>query len=390
MGRPSLPNRPLKFLRAAFARRFGRPPRFAAAAPGRVNLIGEHTDYNDGYVLPMAIDREVVVVADRATGPDTTLWAVDLDESVTVDLAGPLSPGRHRFANYLLGVAAGFAREHALPALDVAVAGTVPMGAGLGSSAAMEVAFATILRDLTGARLDPVGVAKLCQRGEHEFAGTPCGIMDMLVATLARPGQALLIDCRNLRAVPTPLPPSRSLAVLVADTTERHDLADGAYADCRRVCAEAAAVLGVASLRDAETGMLAGSSLGSRQLAAARHVICENQRVLLVAAAMVTGDMEAVGELMFDSHASLRDLLGVSCPQLDALVEIAHGLRGDGGVIGARMTGGGFGGCAVVLCRPEAVDPVTDQLEAGYTRRFGTGPVCFAVVPSGPAYTFTP
>jgi len=338
----------------------------------------------------MAIDREVVVVADRATGPDTTFWAVDLDESVTVDLAGPLSPGRHRFANYLLGVAAGFAREHAIPALDVAVTGTVPMGAGLASSAAVEVAFATLLGKLTGASLDPVGVAKLCQRGEHEFAGTPCGIMDMLVATLARPGEALLIDCRSLRAVPVPLPSSRSLTVLVADTTQRHDLTDGTYADRRRLCAEAAAGLGVASLRDAEAGMLAGSNLDDRVQAAARHVICENQRVLLMAAALVTQDMEAVGELLFDSHASLRDLLEVSSPRLDALVDIAQGLRGDAGVIGARMTGGGFGGCAVILCRTDAVDRVTAQLEAGYTRRFGTRPVCFTVVPSGPAAILTP
>ena len=338
----------------------------------------------------MAIDREVVVVADRAAGPETTLWSVDLDESVTVDLAGPLSPGRHRFANYLLGVAAEFARDHTLPALDVAVTGTVPMGAGLASSAAMEVAFATLLGDLTGARLDPVDIATLCQRAEHEFAGTPCGIMDMLVATLARPGEALLIDCRSLRAVPIPLPPSESFSVLVADTSERHDLADGAYADRRRLCAEAAEGLGVASLRDAETGMLAGSNLGLRAQAAARHVICENQRVLLMAAAMVTQDMEAVGELMFDSHASLRDLLEVSSPRLDALVEIAQGLRGDGGVIGARMTGGGFGGCAVILCRTDAVDRVTAQLESGYARRFGTKPVCFTVVPSGPARILTP
>ncbi len=395
MDRSPVSDRPRKrdlvsFLRAAFARRFGRPPRFAATAPGRVNLIGEHTDYNDGYVLPMAIDRQVVVVADRAAGRHTTLWAVDLDESVTVDPSDPLSPGRHRFANYLLGVAAGFAREHAIPALDVAVAGTVPMGAGLASSAALEVAFATLLGDLTGARLDQVGVAELCQRAEHEFAGTPCGIMDMLIATLARPGQALLIDCRNLRTVPIPLPPSGSFAVLVADTTERHHLADGAYADCRRLCAEAAAGLGVASLRDAETGMLARSSLRSRARAAARHVICENQRVLLVAAALVTHDMETVGELMFDSHASLRDLLEVSCPPLDTLVEIALGLRGDGGVTGARMTGGGFGGCAVVLCRADAVSRVTAELQAGYARRFGSEPVCFTAVPSGPACIITP
>ena len=374
----------------AFAGRFGRRPRFAAAAPGRVNLIGEHTDYNDGYVLPMAIEQHVVVVADRAAGDRSTLWAVDLDESVTVDLSAPLSPGPHRFANYLLGVAAGIARTHALPNLDVAVAGTVPRGAGLASSAAVEVAFATLLSELVGADLDPVELAKLCRRAEHEFVGTPCGIMDLLTATMARPGHALLIDCRSLDVRAIPLPAAEQVAILLADTTVRHDLADGAYAERRRRCADAAAGLGVGSLRDADLDMVSGSTLAEIEQRAARHVICENQRVLRSAAALVTGDLELLGELMFDSHGSLRDLLDVSCPELDALVEIAAGLRGDGGVFGARMTGGGFGGCVVLVCRADAVHRVRDRLATGYAKQFGTTPLCFTVAPSGPACSLSP
>ena len=375
-------------VRRAFEDRFGRAPRFAAAAPGRVNLIGDHTDYNDGFVLPIAIDRGVVVVADYAAGDRSTLCAIDLGESVTVDLAGPIAPVPRSFANYLLGVAAGFAAHGTVPNLDVVISGTLPIGAGLGSSAALEVAFATLLRQVTGSDLDPFALAALCRRGEHEFAGTPCGIMDMLTATLARPGHALLIDCRDPpRTRPIPMPPADDVTVLVADTTVRHDLTDGAYAECRRRCTDAAAALGVGSLRDVDAGGLAHAKLAEledKPMRAAQHVCRENQRVLLAAAALVTGDLDALGELMFDSHASLRDLLEVSCPELDTLVDIAAGLRGAaGGVIGARMTGGGFGGCVVILCRTDALAPVTAELQRRYTRRFGTAPACFTVTAAG-------
>ncbi len=375
----------------AFEDRFGHAPRFAAAAPGRVNLIGEHTDYNDGFALPIAIDRAVMVAAAPAKGDHSTLFAIDLGESVTVDLTAPLSPVPERFANLLLGVAAGFARHRPLPNLDIAVTGTIPIGAGLGSSAAVEVAFATLLRELTGSDIDPTALAELCRRGEHEFAGTPCGIMDMLVATLARPGHALLIDCRGPSTRPIPI--RDDLGVLVVDTTIRHDLADGAYANRRRRCVDAAAALGVGSLRDVVVGVPAHAKLERLEdepMRAARHVVGENQRGLLAAAAMVTGDLDALGELMFDSHASLRDLLDVSCEQLDTLVEIAGGLRGaDGGVIGARMTGGGFGGCVVVLCRPDAIDRVSVALQAGYAGRFGVTPPCFTVSAAGRARSIT-
>jgi galactokinase len=377
-------NPPVKEAIAGFESRFGRKPRWAAAAPGRVNLIGEHTDYNDGYVLPLAIDRHVVLAADPAAGGETTLRALDLDEEASADLTGKLRPQPGSFSSYLLGVADQFAARHDLPNLDLAVTGNVPIGAGLASSAAVEVAMATLLQQVTGSDLDPLELALLCQRAEHEFAGTPCGIMDMFVATHARAGQALLLDCRSMRPRPVPL---EGLSILIADTTVRRELAGSAYADRRRTCTEAAGRLGVASLRDAHVGLLAEAGLGDEQLRCARHVMDENQRTLLAAAALTTGDLEALGELMFDSHESLRDLYGVSCAELDALVEAAAALRGDGGVIGARMTGAGFGGCAVVACRPGAAAGVARELERQFAERFGHAPACFKVTAAGAGET---
>ncbi|MHC4416832.1 MAG: galactokinase [Planctomycetota bacterium] len=367
---------------SGFESRFGRKPRWAATAPGRVNLIGEHTDYNGGYVLPMAIDRHVAIVADRAGGDRSTLRAIDLDEEATADLTGTLRPQPGSFGNYLLGVADQFAQAHDVPNLDLAVTGTVPIGAGLASSAAVEVAMATLVGQVIGRRLEPLELALLCQRAEHAFARTPCGIMDMFVASHAEPGRALLIDCRSMQARPIPL---QGISILIADTTMRRELADTAYADRRRSCAEAAARLGVASLRDARVGLLAGAELGDEQLRCARHVVDENQRTLLSAAALTTGDLAALGELMFDSHASLRDLYRVSCPQLDALVDAAAALRGDGGVIGARMTGAGFGGCAVVACRPGAAESVSQVLERRFADHFGHPPACFTATAAGAA-----
>ncbi len=370
---------------AAFVRRFGRKPRFAAAAPGRVNLIGEHTDYNEGFVLPMAIDRRAVIVGDRAARDRSTFWSVDLDQVAEADLTAQLAPQPRGFANYLLGVADQWnAAGYRLPNLDVVIQSSVPIGAGLASSAAVEVAFAHLLQQVTGAAMSPLDLALLCRRAEHSFPGTPCGIMDMLVATHARPGHAMLIDCRSNQVQAIPLPPPDRASFLIADTGVRHDLADGAYAERRGRCAAAASRLGLPSLRDARRGMPAAGSMPAAELAAALHVLAENERTLVAAAAIATGDLEALGALMFDSHESLRDLLDVSCPELDVLVEAAAALRG-AGVYGARMTGAGMGGCAVVLCRPDALDQVTAALERATRDRFVRAADCFAVAPSGPA-----
>ncbi len=371
----------------AFTSRFGRPPRFAAAAPGRVNLIGEHTDYNDGYVLPMAIDRWTVILADRSSQRQSTLWAIDLDGLIAVDLTAPLSPVAGSFANCLLGVVDQFtARGQSVPNLDLAVTSTIPMGAGLGSSAAIEVAMATVLEQVTGVQIDRLEKALLCRKAEHTFPGTPCGIMDMFIATQAQLGHALLIDCRSNAARAIPMPPAEQITVLIADTNVRHALASSAYAARRSTCRQVAATLGLDSLREADLSMLATAQLNEHQRRCARHVICESQRVLLAAAALKTNDLDALGELMFDSHASLRDLYEVSCPELDTLVEAAAELRAQGGVIGARMTGGGFGGCAVVVCRIGAVEKVSHRLQRQFARRFGPPPTIFSSTPAGPAH----
>ena len=373
----------------AFTGRFGRPPRFGAAAPGRVNLIGEHTDYNNGFVLPMAIDRWAIVVADLTHASNSTLWAIDLDQTVQCDFAGLRSPVAGSFANYLLGVVDQFAkRGDSIPNLDLAITSTVPIGAGLAGSAAIEVATATLLAEVVGARLDPIEKALLCQRAEHTFPGTPCGIMDMFIATGAQPNHALLIDCQSNTAEPIPLPPTESASVLIANTNVRHELATSAYAARRESCRSAAAKLGLTTLREAATTMgirpiFSGRGLTDRESRCAEHVVCENERVRSAAAALGRGDLETVGGLMFDSHASLRDLFDVSCPELDLLVEVAAQMRSDGSVFGARMTGGGFGGCAVLLCRADRVTTVSDALAHRFSSRFTHPATLFTVAAVG-------
>lgn len=356
----------------AFAAKFQRPPRWAASAPGRVNLIGEHTDYNEGFVLPVGIDRQAVFVAERADTSHSSLYAVDLDEVVEADLTQLLSPlGVTHWANYPLGVAKQFVeRGFDLPAIDVVFTSSVPVGSGLSSSAAIEVAMATLLEQILGVELDPLERALLCQKAENLFVGAPCGIMDMYAATMARRGHALLLDCRCNRATPIRMPSAGEASLLIADTGVKHELATSEYAERRATCKRAAASLGVSSLRDATLGMLGEGRLTEKEHSRAYHVIGENQRVELAAAALREGNLERFGDLMFESHASLREFFDVSCPELDTLVDTARSLRDQGlGVLGARMTGAGFGGCAIILCRPPAGEAVKDRLKSQFQAR---------------------
>ena len=358
-----------------FELRFGRRPTLAASAPGRANLIGEHTDYNQGFVLPMAIDRQTIIVGDLARREQSTFWAIDLDETLEIDLTLPLAPitaggGGGKHANYLLGVAHQFIkRGHALPNLDVAITSTVPIGAGLSSSAALEVAFATALEQVLGITLNPLEKALLCQQAEHEFPGTPCGIMDMLISIMGQQGHALLIDCQDNQIQPVRMPDPAEATVLIIDTKVRHALAAGQYANRRSVCEAAAARLGVPSLRHATIGMLERGDLTIDQRKKALHVISENNRTVLAAAALGSGDLRGIGELMLASHDSLRDLFEVSCPELDLLVETARCMD-DGEVFGARMTGGGFGGSAIVLCRTDSIESVQARLQSQFRSAF--------------------
>lgn len=366
---PSLTDRVL----STFAGRFGQPPRWLVRAPGRVNLIGEHTDYNEGFVLPMAVDRRAAVAV--APNGEACCRVVALDRGGEVASFEGLGRGAATpaWARYAEGVVSLLrARSVRVPMFDAALASSVPVGGGLSSSAAVEVAFALALGALAGAALDPLSLAVLCQRAEHEFAGVPCGLMDQLAAVFGRAGHALLIDCRAVEMRPVPIDAARA-GVLVVDSGVRHELASGEYAERRRQCERAVAGLAerdpaVRSLRDATEDAIDRAGLEATLHRRARHVVRENARTFEAARLLEAGDMAGVGRLMLESHASLRDDYEVSCPELDALVEIAAATPG---VFGARMTGGGFGGCVVAFVEPERTSGAGGAIAAEYERRVG-------------------
>ncbi len=360
---------------------YGARPEWAAAAPGRVNLIGEHTDYNDGFVLPMAIERYVVIVGRKASGmPSGRVRIASVSVQSTVDIAFDTrpTPGDPKWANYPRGVVAGFLdRGITPPSIDALMVSNVPLGGGLSSSAAVEVATATLLELACDLRLEKHEKARLCRKAEHEFAAVPCGIMDQLISVLGDPEGALLIDCQAETARVIPLV-DRYVSVLITNTNVRHSLAACEYGTRRLQCREAARRLGLGSLRDATLSMLdsEATKLSGNEAKRARHVITENDRTILAAQALTKGDMSCVGRLMYQSHASLRDNYEVSCPELDVLVESACNMGESHGVFGARMTGGGFGGCTVTLVRTDCVDTVMTRLNQEYrdnTGRVATG-----------------
>ncbi|HEU4969946.1 galactokinase [Sphingomonas sp.] len=351
-------------VKAAFAERFGGEPDLIAQAPGRVNLIGEHTDYNDGFVLPLAIDRGTVVAARRA-GSEITVYAADFDAedrftfAERIDDAGP---GDWR--NYVRGMIAMLVElEMAPQGMELAIAGDVPQGAGLSSSASLEVAVGLAVASLAGAEIDPTLLAQLAQRAENEFAGCACGIMDQLVSARAEPEQALLIDCRSLECQPVPLP--EHAAVLIVHSGVERGLVDSAYNERRRQCEQAAGHFGVLALRDAEEAQLASAEdLDELARMRARHVVTENARTLGAAEALAAGDMARLGRLMAESHASMRDDFEITVPAIDALVTILQREIGTEG--GARMTGGGFGGCVIALLPQERVAAVVKAVRRDY------------------------
>ncbi|HRQ73419.1 MAG TPA: galactokinase [Phycisphaerales bacterium] len=364
---------PIQRARLGLRAAFGRDPAVAAAAPGRVNLIGEHTDYNLGFVLPMAIDRSAAVAVAASDGDHCRVVALDRDAEVASFEGRGRADAPPPWARYAEGVVSLLrARGIAVPMFDAALASSIPLGGGLSSSAAIEVAFAVALCSLAGTTLDPMSLAFLCQRAEHEFAGVPCGLMDQLAAVFGQRGHALLIDCRSVDVSPVPIDPVLA-SVLVVDSGVRHDLASGEYAKRRAECERAVAELAkadpaVRSLRDATEDAINRAGLDPTLRRRARHVVRENARTLEAARLLESGDAPGVGRLMLESHASLRDDYEVSCPELDTLVEIAATTPG---VLGARMTGGGFGGCAVVLVEPNRAEAAGRAIVENYGRRTG-------------------
>ena len=357
-------------VRTAFSEAFGGAPDFLVQAPGRVNLIGEHTDYNDGFVLPVAINFGTTVAARRRPDTIVATLAADLGgESDRFRLDAPIAP-TGSWRDYVRGVAVMLTSAGLERGADLAISGNVPRGAGLSSSASLEVAVAEALARLEGLALDRTQIARLAQRAENEFVGCACGIMDQLASARARAGHALLIDCRSLECRDVPLP--SDLAIVVIDSRVSRSLVDSAYNERRNQCALAARHYSVATLRDLNVETLEADEAGLDPLLfrRARHVVTENQRTLAAAEALAVGDLARLGALMADSHQSMRDDFEITVPPIDRLVEIAAGAIGQQG--GARMTGGGFGGCVVALAPKAAVSEIREKVGRDYRSPDGT------------------
>jgi galactokinase len=362
---------PITAAREAFGRCFQRSPEGVAFAPGRVNLVGEHTDYNDGFVLPMAI-REGVAAA-FASRPDGVLrvHASSIGSVRQAPLA-VLRRGRgstEGWFRYPAGVAWSMLIDDVpVRGADIAIAADLPSGAGLSSSAAVELAVARALTEASGLEWDPRAASLRAQRAEHEFAGVACGIMDQMVAACATEGHALLIDCRSLATREVPLPPGVRLVVM--NSGVRRSLAASEYNNRRAACERAVAAVralapGVEALRDVDQPLLdrARSSMDLVAYRRASHVVAENLRPESFAAVLAAGDLPGAGRVMTDSHASLRDLYEVSCRELDTLVALS---TSQAGCHGARLTGAGFGGCAIALVDGDLVDSFIQAVSRGY------------------------
>ncbi|NOZ38621.1 MAG: galactokinase [Planctomycetes bacterium] len=369
---------------SAFQKRFGRPARYVVAAPGRVNLIGEHIDYNDGLVLPMAIDRYTVLAGDLAEGESACVYSRLMDEQHIIPLASGDVTGLPVWTRYLRGVFDAYREEGIYPkAFDAVVDSTVPLGGGLSSSAALEVATATLIETITGQSVTPVRKALLCQQAEHRSAGVPCGIMDQFSSVLCQAGHLMLLDCRSQETTMVPMT-DPSIEVLIINSNVKHELTGGEYAKRRAQCEAAAQALRVPTLREASLAMLEEkkSELDALLYRRARHVITEINRTTATAAAIEAGRWADVGELMAASHASLRDDYEVSCPELDILVAAASELGIEQGLLGSRMTGGGFGGCTVSLVKTEATTKVAKEICKRYRRQTGVTAIAFATPPA--------
>jgi galactokinase len=353
---------------------FGRQPEVVVRAPGRVNLIGEHTDYNDGFVLPAAIDRTIDFAGCRRAGRRLRVHSIDFQDSAEFDLASLQKDTQHPWSNYLRGVSKFLEEDgQRLSGADIVFGGNVPREAGLSSSAAVEVGAAAFWKKLLDLDLDPVYVVKLARKAENEFVGVPCGIMDQFISALGRQDHALFLDCRDLVYRNVPL--RDDVKIVVCNSGIKRALAQSEYEvrlqQCRQAVAQIASTgLAVKSLRDVETSDLetASSALSELLLRRARHVVTENQRVMEAVKALESGDVERFGELMNESHESLRDDYEVSSKELDVLVEIA---QKQPGTLGARMTGAGFGGCTVNLIRADAAQSFAEAVRKGYQEALG-------------------
>lgn len=359
-----------------FQAMFGGAPR-TFAAPGRVNLIGEHTDYNDGFVMPCALAFKTHVAIAPRTDGRLVVRSTAFPEQGAFEVSSLPEKKTGVWYDYVVGVAVMLQRAGCpVPASSLLVHGEVPIGAGLSSSASIEVATALALTHSSGTRPEVLGLAKLCRAAENQFVGAHVGIMDQYVACFGKAGHSLLIDCRSLSSKTIPLP--NDISIVVCNTMVKHALASGEYNLRRRECEQAVAVLskacpGVTALRDVSMAQLDQSQALLPEIVYRRchHVISENARVVEGANALAEGNLQRFGVLMQESHKSLRDFYEVSCAELDIMVEAAEGLPG---FHGARMTGGGFGGCTVNLVDSTAAPSFAEQIVSKYQQKTGTKP----------------
>ncbi|MET7877964.1 galactokinase [Micromonospora profundi] len=369
---------------AGFTELYGVEPTGRWAAPGRVNLIGEHTDYNDGFVLPFALPLRTVVAADRQADESWTVWSELSGETITFGADDVAEPGRVTgWGAYVAGVVWALRDAgHPVPGARLAIASDVPLGSGLSSSAALEAAVLAALLDLGGLELPAERQPRLAQRAENVYVGAPTGIMDQSAVIRCRAGHALFLDCRDesVEHIPFDLD-AAGLAVLVIDSRAPHRHADGEYADRRRSCETAARALGVPALRDVTVDQLDAAlarlddEVTRRRV---RHVVTEDQRVLDTVALLRAGRVRDIGPLLTASHVSMRDDFEITVPEIDTAVEAALAA----GALGARMTGGGFGGCVLALVDAGRAEAVATAVRTAYAERGFTTPDTLTVLPA--------
>jgi galactokinase len=371
-------------LAQTFRELYGGQPRLYRA-PGRVNLIGEHTDYNEGLVMPAAIDFSTSVAIDARDDRRIVVRSANFSETAELDLDQPPAHGRGHWSDYPFGVAIKLeAGGQKLRGANILVRGDLPIGSGLSSSAAIEVATGLALLELADTSIDRLELAKLCQEAENEFVGMRCGLMDQFISCFGQAGHALILDCRSLDYQLLPLP--RSVKLVVCNTMVKHELAASEYNARRAECEEGVRLLAhqfaeVESLRDVTMDNLerAKSELPEVVHRRCRHVVSENVRVAAASEALQREDLEAFGRLMGESHRSLRDDYEVSCKELDLMVDLAS--KTDG-LVGARMTGGGFGGCTVNLVESDSVDSFAEAVAKGYAKATGREPEIYVCSPA--------
>ncbi|MFF1300540.1 MULTISPECIES: galactokinase [unclassified Streptomyces] len=372
-------------VRDGFVELYGTEPEGVWSAPGRVNLIGEHTDYNDGFVMPFALPHTAVAAVSRRTDGVLRLHSADVEGGVVELTLDALTPESDKnWTAYPAGVLWALREAgHPVTGADIHLSSTVPSGAGLSSSAALEVVVALAVNDLFELGLQRWQLARLCQRGENVYVGAPTGIMDQTASACCEDGHALFLDTRDLSQKQIPLDlAAEGMRLLVVDTQVKHSHSEGEYGKRRAGCEKGAALLGVDALRDVPHGELdaALARLGDEEevVRLVRHVVTEDERVERVVGLLESGDVRAIGPVLVEGHASLRDDFRISCPELDLVVDTALA----SGALGARMTGGGFGGSAIVLADIADVDTITKAVEEAFGAAGFTAPRVFEAVPS--------